>query len=247
MPTLRMGESDTTLINHPVMREFVSKPPISRSIHRRVRDRKSSLGESSWAVCGFRTEFCEKRQFFGSSFLCKLWVFEEHSPFCDIKPHMHILRVYGHWRWRQSPRQVSTSHRSETRTQSWFWRLQGHDLNSQRSINSSISRFSSSQMRPTRVSLLRVFFFFPSFFSFKNTSVALLKLWEVEDFANLGTPVPKESYHHLRLSPMTPNELWTSGCPDDGATRAQAPGYQRSSCRSVRTGRGGDRCSQWRS
>jgi len=37
--------------------------------------------------------------------------------------------------------------------------------NSQRSLNSSISRFSNSQMRPTRVSLLRVFFFllfFPS-------------------------------------------------------------------------------------
>jgi len=29
---------------------------------------------------------------------------------------------------------------------------------------------------------------------------------------------------------MRPNELWT--CPDDGAARAQAPGCQRSSCRS---------------
>ena len=37
--------------------------------------------------------------------------------------------------------------------------------NSQRSINSSISRFSSSQMRPTRVSLLRVFLFSSFFFS----------------------------------------------------------------------------------
>jgi len=37
--------------------------------------------------------------------------------------------------------------------------------NSQRSLNSSISRFSSSEMRPTRLSLLRVFFFFPLFFS----------------------------------------------------------------------------------
>jgi len=34
--------------------------------------------------------------------------------------------------------------RSETHTQSWFWRLQGNDPNSQRSINSSKSRFSSS-------------------------------------------------------------------------------------------------------
>jgi len=38
-------------------------------------------------------------------------------------------------------------------------------------------------------------------------------------------------------SPMSPNELWT--CPDDGAARAQAPGCQRSSCGSVRRGRGG--------
>jgi len=37
----------------------------------------------------------------------------------------------------------------------------------------------------------------------------LLKLWEVEDFENLGTPVPKKSYHHLGLSPMRPNELET--------------------------------------
>jgi len=35
----------------------------------------------------------------------------------------------------------------------------GHDTNSQTSLNSSISWFSSSQMRPTQVSLLRVFFF----------------------------------------------------------------------------------------
>ena len=43
---------------------------------------------------------------------------------------------------------------------------------------------------------------------------------------------------------MRPNELWT--CPDDGAARSQAPGCQRSSCGSVRRGRGGDRCSQQR-
>ena len=53
-------------------------------------------------------------------------------------------------------------------------------------------------------------------------------LWEVEDFADLGTTVPKKSYHHLGLSPMRPNELWT--CQDDGAARAQALGYLRSSC-----------------
>jgi len=50
-------------------------------------------------------------------------------------------------------------------------------------------------------------FLFSFSFFFKKTSVALLKLWEVTDFANLGTPVPKKSYHHLGLSPMRPNEL----------------------------------------
>jgi len=42
----------------------------------------------------------------------------------------------------------------------------------------------------------------------------------------------------------TVTELCT--CPDDGAARAQAPGCQRSSCGSVRRGRGGDCCSQRR-
>ena len=63
-----------------------------------------------------------------------------------------------------------------------------------------------------------------------------------EDFIDLGTAVSKKSYHHLRLSPMRPNELWT--CPDDGAARAPVPDCQRSSCGSVRRGRGGDRYSQ---
>jgi len=58
-------------------------------------------------------------------------------------------------------------------------------------------------------------------------------------------PVPEESYHHLGLSPMRPNELWT--CPDDGSARAHTPGCQRRSCGSVWRGRGGDRCSQRRS
>jgi len=49
--------------------------------------------------------------------------------------------------------------------------------------------------------------FLISSFFFQKTSVALLKLWEVEDFANFGTPMPKKSYHHLGLSPMRPNEL----------------------------------------
>ena len=43
-------------------------------------------------------------------------------------------------------------------------------------------------MRPTRVSLLRVFFFLFFFFFLESTSVVLLKLWEVEDYTDLGTP-----------------------------------------------------------
>jgi len=38
-----------------------------------------------------------------------------------------------------------------------------------------------------------------------------------EDFADLGTTVPKESYHRLRPSPVRPNDLWTR--PDNGAAR----------------------------
>jgi len=81
-------------------------------------------------------------------------------------------------------------------------------LNSQRSINWSTSWFSSSQMRPTWVSLFRVFIFSPLFFP-KNKSAGMLKLWEVEDFADLGTPMTKKSYHHLGHPPMRPNELRT--------------------------------------
>ena len=37
----------------------------------------------------------------------------------------------------------------------------------------------------------------------------LLKLWD---------SVPRDRFHHLGLSPMRPNELWT--CPRDGAAMA---------------------------
>jgi len=62
-------------------------------------------------------------------------------------------------------------------------------LNSQRSINSSISRFSSSQMRKTRVSLLRGFFFF--FFSFKKQALLCLSCerWRISQ--TLGPHCPK--------------------------------------------------------
>jgi len=43
-----MRESNTPLIDHVVMREFVNGgPPGYDSIHKRVRDRKLSLRESS--------------------------------------------------------------------------------------------------------------------------------------------------------------------------------------------------------
>ena len=51
------------------------------------------------------------------------------------------------------------------------------------------------------MSLLRIFIFI-----FKKTCVTLLKLWEVEDFANLKTHVKK----NLKISsPMVPNKLGT--------------------------------------
>ena len=57
----------------------------------------------------------------------------------------------------------------------------------------------------------------------------------MEEFADLGTTVPKKSYNRLGPSPLRPNEFWTR--PDDGATRAQArakaPGRQRGSRGSV--------------
>jgi len=97
-------ESDTPLIDHLVMREFVSGLPSYRSMQKTVRDRKPSLWESSWAVCGFRTGFFEKRQFFGRSFSCKR--LKSTRRFL-INHHMHMLRVYSHRRSRRSPRQVS--------------------------------------------------------------------------------------------------------------------------------------------
>ena len=67
-------------------------------------------------------------------------------------------------------------------------------------------------------------------------------LWEVEDFADLGTTVPKKSYHHLRLSPMRPNELWT--CSDDRAARDKPLVVNVVVAGSIRRGRGGDRCNE---
>jgi len=84
-----MGESNTPLIDHLVMRKFVSGPPSYRFIHKRVGDRKPSLRESLCAVFGFRAEFIEKRNFFGSSFSFKLRVFEKNSPFADQTSHAH--------------------------------------------------------------------------------------------------------------------------------------------------------------
>ena len=46
-----------------------------------------------------------------------LRVFEKHSPFVEIKPYKHMLRVYGHRRLQRSPRQVSVAHASCIRLQ----------------------------------------------------------------------------------------------------------------------------------
>ena len=83
--------------------------------------------------------------------------------------------------------------------------------------------------------------FLPEFFWFLPAFWCFDYLWEVKDFADLGTTVPKKSYHHLGLPPMRPNGLWTR--LDNGATRAKALGRQRGSCGSVRKGRDGDRYS----
>jgi len=95
MPTLRMGDNDTPLIDHLVMRadrlatapytrEFVTLCPVVGRICEQFADVEQS---------SLRNDI-----FFGSSVPFKLRVFEEHTPFVEIKPHMHMLRVYGHRR-----------------------------------------------------------------------------------------------------------------------------------------------------
>ena len=82
------------------MREFVSGPPSYRSIYKRIRDRKPSLGEGSRAVCGFRTQFFEKRHFLGArSHLSSECLKRSHRLL--IKHDMHMLLVYGHRRWQR--------------------------------------------------------------------------------------------------------------------------------------------------
>ena len=85
------GISDTPLIDHLVMRKFVSGPPSYRSIHKRVRDRKPSLRESSCAVCGFRTEFFEKRNFFGSPLGDHVLTCKQHTG--SIRGHNHVMGI----------------------------------------------------------------------------------------------------------------------------------------------------------
>jgi len=75
--------SYTPLIDYSVMGEFVSGQPSYRFIYEKVRDRKPSLSEDLWAVCGFRTELYEKQPLFGSSFSMKFRVFEENSLSVD--------------------------------------------------------------------------------------------------------------------------------------------------------------------
>jgi len=145
-----MGESDTPLIDHLVVRGFMSGPPIYRSIHIKFVTRNSIWGrvreqfadlEQRCELGVFRshcfsllllrlifnkhpqikkrTECLTKRKLFGSSFSFKLRVFEklESHRFVKIRPHMHMLRIYGHRHWRRSPRQVSAAHASCIRLQ----------------------------------------------------------------------------------------------------------------------------------
>jgi len=102
--------SDTPLIDYRdiVMREFVSWPPIYRSIHTRFRDRKPSQRESSWAVCGFRTEFFSKRQFLEVVSWLGFECLTSAHCFVEIKPHRHMLCLKCHRRLRRFPRKVSS-------------------------------------------------------------------------------------------------------------------------------------------
>jgi len=70
------------------------------------------------------------------------------------------------------------------------------DLNSQRSINSSISRFSSSQMQPTRVFLLWVFFF--SFLFFQKNKCCFAQVVGGGGFCKPWDPRAQEILPSLR-------------------------------------------------
>ena len=75
-----------------------------------------------------------------------------------------------------------------------------HLHHSQRSLNSSISRFSKLSTSDQRGCLSLGFFFLFFFFFKKRISVALFKLWVVYDYSNFGTPCPRDRFHHLRRS-----------------------------------------------
>ena len=94
-----LGERHTT---HRAL-SHESGPPSYCSMYKRVRDTMPSRGENLWAV---KQSSLRNDNFFGSSVLFKFREFEEHSLFVEIKPHMHMLRVYGHRRWRWPPRQA---------------------------------------------------------------------------------------------------------------------------------------------
>jgi len=96
--------------------------------------------------------------------------------------------------------------------------------NSQRSLNSSISRFSRSQMRPTRVSLLRVFLF-SSFFSSKEQVLVYLKFGRWRITQTLG-PRVQEILPSLRT--LTNETERTLDLPRrTGLNRLQGAKFQR--------------------
>ena len=77
-----------------------------------------------------------------------------------------------------------------------------------------------------------------------TTKYPISVIWHGEGFHRLWDHSIQEILPSLRTLPMRLNELWT--CPDDEAARAQVPGCQRSSCGSVRRGRGWDQYNQQR-
>jgi len=72
----------------------------------RVRDQFADLEQSSLRNDNFLTVVSYVRSKCSKS----------THHFVEIKLHIHILRVYGHRRWRRSPRQVSPANASRIRT-----------------------------------------------------------------------------------------------------------------------------------
>jgi len=82
MPTLCMGESDTPLIDHLVMREFVSGPPSYRYTREFVTESRV-LGKVREQFADLEQSSLRNDNFLGARSLFKFRLFEENSPFVD--------------------------------------------------------------------------------------------------------------------------------------------------------------------